>query len=700
MVYFLIRKRAMATPVFNKLTNSIADDVTSVIQPLVDRAELSATVIQNLASGVIYDNTAQGVSPSTGVADGEFFATWEGGRLRIYLNNNGTAVLKLEAPTTSSPLSAFSGILGDLISTATGKGANAIGFIQSEFSPIARNMMEKAREQYSIMDRGATGSPSINDTASLSGAGRVLRVPRGTYNANQALIVSNGGFVGEGYDSVIKQNNLSSAFVVGRNDSVQAEWIWIENLVIDGNKSLGEFTGEGHGLDIRGVKNVYIDKVTVKNCFGHGIRLRNCDTVVIGTLTTIDCDKFGFVVESNTVGVTAKNIFFDTIISINCGRDAVGEGWTGIDFGDCPSDISGPQSISGNKLISIGSGRVGVAFGRNANGVTGPRKIQVGMIYVTGSGQTNAVEGNGVELFAARDVQIGQIYSLANKAHGVWVNKGDDLVTLCESGQIGQIISKGNGRHGVYGNGYLHYQIGPIISANNGQNFLTDGSNWAGVSFYGSNSAAMNGWLQSTSIQAWDDQTTKTQAYGLEFQSGAHFGQYQFSQVQVNGNRIVDLKNSSPSLIDIGRINDDATIWPTYTTASAENSLLRIGGEFVAQSQTVNSSVTKAIWLYSIPANSVVHVTARITAFENLPNDTAAERCYFLKYAFIRRVGTSGATLEQNGDVQTPLRSNTNITCALNVYGGSDSRVVLNVTGLGAKTLFWKSWIEVKIATL
>lgn len=648
--------------------------------------------------GRFRETIAQGVAD---FAVDEFFASAETGATRIY-RRTATAPFYVDVGDGAAPFTiggADARYAQSSALAATG-GAGAIGFIQTGSSPVARDMLAKARELYSVQDRGAIGDGAADDTAKIGGAGRILRVPRGTYAASDAQVVAGGGFIGEGHGSVIQQNDLNAAFVLGRNDAVQAEWIWIENFVIDGNKDLGTFTGEGHGLDLRGVKYVYIDKVIVKNCHGHGVRFRNCDTVVIGTLTTIDCDKFGTVVESNTAGVAATNIFFDTIISINCGHDTGGDGWTGIDFGDCPDDASGPQKIFGNKLISIGAGRVGVALGRNANGVTGPRQIQIGMIYAVASGQVNAVEGNGVELFAARGVQIGQIITTGNTAHGVWINKGDDLVTLCERGQIGQIISQYNGRHGVYGNGFLRYQIGSILSRNNGQNFLTDGSNWSGVSFYGSNSAAMNGWLQATSIQAWDDQATKTQAYGLEIQSGAHFGQYQFGQLQVSGNRLADFNNASPVLIDVGRINDDAVIWPTYTTASAENSLLRIGGEFVACAQTVNSAVTKAIFLYGIPENSVVHVTARVTAFENLPNDNAAERCYFAKYAFIRRVGSGGAALEQNGDLQTPLRSNTNISCALNVYGGSDPRIVLNVTGLSAKTLFWKAWIEVKVMKL
>lgn len=80
------------------------DNIQAVIDatPAAEQAALSLTIIQNLAAGAIYDTTTQGLDPVTGVLDGEFFATWEGDRMRIYLNSGGVAVLKTEMVTAAS----------------------------------------------------------------------------------------------------------------------------------------------------------------------------------------------------------------------------------------------------------------------------------------------------------------------------------------------------------------------------------------------------------------------------------------------------------------------------------------------------------------------------------------------------------------------------------------------------------------------
>lgn len=62
-------------------------------------AEVFALAIQLLGAGIIYDTSADGVALVTGVAPGEYFVTWESSRVRLYLNNAGSALVKAEFAT-------------------------------------------------------------------------------------------------------------------------------------------------------------------------------------------------------------------------------------------------------------------------------------------------------------------------------------------------------------------------------------------------------------------------------------------------------------------------------------------------------------------------------------------------------------------------------------------------------------------------
>jgi hypothetical protein len=102
---------------------------TSPIDQTLDNANEAAsilTAIQLLAAGIIFDTPADGVAVGTGVAPGEFFCTWEDARLRVYLNNAGVAVLKIEL-LTEALMSTVYAKLADLASSASSKGPGLLG---------------------------------------------------------------------------------------------------------------------------------------------------------------------------------------------------------------------------------------------------------------------------------------------------------------------------------------------------------------------------------------------------------------------------------------------------------------------------------------------------------------------------------------------------------------------------------------------
>ena len=85
------------------------DDFSAPALAAATSAELFALAIQLLGAGIIFDTDTDGVAVDTGVASGEYFVTWEDARVRLYLNNAGSAVEKAEFATVASlPQASFS----------------------------------------------------------------------------------------------------------------------------------------------------------------------------------------------------------------------------------------------------------------------------------------------------------------------------------------------------------------------------------------------------------------------------------------------------------------------------------------------------------------------------------------------------------------------------------------------------------------
>src|SRR3990170_1471590 len=132
---------------------------------------------------------------------------------------------------------------------------------------------------------GALGDGVANDKTALdlTFAHPVIQFPEGTFMGYNLSLSGVNKLSGLGQGSIIKCNNLAASYVIGFQSSGQSTLV-IDDLVIDGNKSLGTYTGSGHGLDIRGYDEVYIGRLEVKNTWGHGAQFADCTKVRIGTL--------------------------------------------------------------------------------------------------------------------------------------------------------------------------------------------------------------------------------------------------------------------------------------------------------------------------------------------------------------------------------------------------------------------------------
>src|SRR4030066_2371167 len=166
------------------------------------------------------------------------------------------------------------------------------------------------------------GATSDKTALDLTFANTVIQVPEGTWMAYALSLSGVNKLSGMGQGSVIKCNSLAADFVVGFQDYPTPTGrtnLTITDLVIDGNKALGTFTGTGHGLDLRGYDEVYIDRLEVKNAWGHGVIFGNCAKVRIGTLVCHDCEKYGVVFDANLGVGFAEEITIDTLISYSNG---------------------------------------------------------------------------------------------------------------------------------------------------------------------------------------------------------------------------------------------------------------------------------------------------------------------------------------------------------------------------------------------
>lgn len=111
----------------------------------------------------------------------------------------------------------------DLASTAAGKGAALVGFIQSGASAVPRTMLEKGRERVSVADYGAIGDGATDDSAAILaalaavGAGGQVVIPHGMrcYINSTVAVPDAGSLVGDAGPWRGYADNSSNFYQIG-----------------------------------------------------------------------------------------------------------------------------------------------------------------------------------------------------------------------------------------------------------------------------------------------------------------------------------------------------------------------------------------------------------------------------------------------------------------------------------------------------
>lgn len=219
----------------------------------------------------------------------------------IYTVDNVSAMVDIYSLSRTDNTS-----LGDALVGGKRTDANAVAFTLHKY--------HENRWLNVVVDYGATGDGSTNDTTAIQNAatdlrtsgGGVLYFPSGTYIVNQSILIgSNTRCLGDGDSSVIKAHQSSFVGTAAaktcylfRNYDFNAvalsdSDITIENLTFDYG-TLTIVGGGAHCISMR-----YVDRVTVRNV--RGIKGENVTAFLACRDTVVDSSH----------GVDQTNCFFD-----------------------------------------------------------------------------------------------------------------------------------------------------------------------------------------------------------------------------------------------------------------------------------------------------------------------------------------------------------------------------------------------------
>ena len=182
----------------------------------------------------------------------------------------------------------------DLASTATGKGAALVGFLQSGAGAVTRTVLAKDRDVVSVKDFGAKGDGSTNDTAAIQAAdtyarsiGAVAYFPGATYMVSQLVLNTNSTWIGDGRNNtIIKQiigSNTDLIYALNSNANYGSSsptgvvaGFCIKGITLNGNWNAGAGNTLGSGISAYAARPILRD-VFITNVAEYGMRTEYTD---------------------------------------------------------------------------------------------------------------------------------------------------------------------------------------------------------------------------------------------------------------------------------------------------------------------------------------------------------------------------------------------------------------------------------------
>jgi hypothetical protein len=451
-----------------------------------------------------------------------------------------------------------------LTSDATGNASWQSPSSASQATSTTSGIVKQA--VFNVKDYGASGDGTADDTTAIQNAinaassagGGTVYLPKGTYkitSTGSSLVPANNvSVVGDGVEHTILQPfGTLSAFRLSGSTTSPLLNARFADFTVDGSNQSGTYGTGIKGFYITYLKRCTFERIYIKNTGATGFGcdfLKDCRVVDViaencgrlGTSASTGAAGIGIGTSSSWDGgtifercITRNNkragLFFESQDGTAAQGYAViahyseGNGEHGI--GDAGCD--GLQVIGG---ITRNNTKAGFAFYNGTLGTSAPGKNgSITNLDISGNGShgfyfdTTYVAGQG--MFKLRACRI---YS--NGGHGISLNPsgttGNDLLDVL----IADCDIYSNQNAGIYlnggsGSGYQRLNVVDNRVRNNGQ------SGTYAVGMY-ITANITNGCISHNCFT--DDQTTKTQKYGLDKFGGAISGNFVIEDNDLRGN--------------------------------------------------------------------------------------------------------------------------------------------------------------------
>ena len=161
---------------------------------------------------------------------------------------------------------------------AASSGSSLVGFIQSGTGAVATTVQAKLRESVSVLDFGAVGDGTTDDTVAIQNAlnyvststyRKALYVPAGLYKLTDTLVVRNAGgdqrggwsLVGDGFNSVLYQTGAGkNVLEIGASLAVPS--VFMEGITISDISLVGT-DGANYGLYLNEVVRSFFSNLWI-----------------------------------------------------------------------------------------------------------------------------------------------------------------------------------------------------------------------------------------------------------------------------------------------------------------------------------------------------------------------------------------------------------------------------------------------------
>lgn len=374
----------------------------------------------------------------------------------------------------------------DLASTASGKGAELVGFKQSGAGAVARTMQEKVSEHVSVKDFGAKGDGVTLDHSAIlkcfnycKANGKSPYIPSGTYLADDNFLIdhtySNMTIYGDGPASCIKladtlnAANINAGWLFMLSDTVTPiKNFRISGLRLDGSRSTTTWGTTSHGVIVDA--NTLIESVQVDNCIAHSFKTQGFNALS-GAIKFVDIYAYdnGF----HGVGVSQSTTFGDEAVLINV--TANNNGGYGIDVGSGKAFVRNVvcrrNSYAGMK-ISTGLQRL------DLDGALFEGNVQHGFLNTGDAPDAEIIIDNvvtrnngsvGFSLSTGGKVSIGRIVSIGDAPATVNAEAGSIMIA-CKRFTAQTLYAENSNANGVVmdtSNGMDNFTIGNVTGVGN-----------------------------------------------------------------------------------------------------------------------------------------------------------------------------------------------------------------------------------------